>query len=126
MNDFENEKEALKHSVEVSRIMSEVLEHHERENKRLWRAFIVSLICNVIIAACMIWAVTNGQSIANEAISQALDAVAEIGVVSEETTTTTTTTEVTQDTGEGGGNNVYQAGDNTTYNEAGSDDGGAE
>lgn len=125
MNDFENEKEALKHSVEVSRIMSEVLEHHERENKRLWRAFIVSLICNVIIAACMIWAVTNGQSIANEAIYQALDAVAEIGVVSEETTTTTTT-EINQDTGEGGGNNVYQAGDDATYNESGAVDGGAE
>lgn len=124
MNDFENEKEALKHSVEVSRIMSEVLEHHERENKRLWRAFIVSLICNVVIAACMIWAVTNGQNIANEAMAQALDAVAEIGVISEETTTTTT--EVTQDTGEGGGNNVYQDGDNTTYNEAGAGDGGAE
>lgn len=127
MNDFENEKQALQHSVEVSRLLADTLEHHERENRRLWKALIVSMICNIIIAACMVWAVINCQTVVNNAImnaqetfnsalSQALDAVAEIGVTTEETVTTTT---VTQDTGEGTGNNVYQDGDNTTYNEAG-------
>lgn len=118
MSETEKEKQALQHSVEVSRIMADVLEHHERENKRLWRALIVSLVCNVIIAACMIWTVQNFQTVANNAMANALEAVAEIGVTTDESTTTTTT-EVTQDTGEGSGNNVYQAGENSTYNEAG-------
>lgn len=117
MNDFENEKQALQHSVEVSRLMADTLEHHERENRRLWRALIVSLICNIIIAACMVWMAMNYQAVTNNAMAQALEAVAEIGVTTEETTTTTTT--VTQDTGEGNGNNNYFDGGSTTYNEAG-------
>lgn len=120
MSETEKEKAALQHSVEVSRILSDVLEHHERENKRLWRALIISLVANVIIAACMIWGVQNAQVIANNAMENALEAVAEIGVTTDEsTTTTTTTTEIVQDSGDGNGNNVYQAGESSTYNEAG-------
>lgn len=44
----------------------------------------------------------------------ALNSVAEIGVITEETT-------VTQDTGEGSGNNVYQAGEYATYDEGDSE-----
>lgn len=117
MTEIEDEKKTLEHAVEVSRLMADVLEHHERENKRLWRALIVSLVCNVIIAACMLWTVQNFQTVANNAMEHALETVAEIGVTTDESTTTTT--EVTQDTGEGNGNNVYQAGENSTYNEAG-------
>lgn len=51
---------------------------------------------------------------ANEAVLNALNTVAEMEV----TATETTTTEVTQDTGEGNGNNIYQQ-ENGTYNESG-------
>lgn len=38
----------------------------------------------------MVWAVTNAQRIANEAMLNALNSVAEIGMTEETTTTTTT------------------------------------
>lgn len=85
--------------------------------KMLCRAVIALVIGFAIMAICMVWTVTNAQRIANEAVLQALNTVAEMEVTSE----TTTTTEVTQDTGEGNGNNVYLDGDNTTYNEGGGD-----
>lgn len=91
-----------------------------QQRYKLLCASVVALVVGfVIMAGCMVWAVTNAQSIANEAVLQALYTVAEMEVSSETTTTTTTTTEVTQDTGEGSGNNVYLDGDGTTYNESG-------
>lgn len=85
--------------------------------KMLYRAVIVLVLGFVIMAGCMVYAVTNAQRIANEAVLEALYTVAEMEI----TTETTTTTEVIQDTGEGSGNNVYLDGDNTTYNEGGGD-----
>ena len=85
----------------------------------LVRAVIALAFGFFIMVGCCIWAVVNAQTIANEAVLDALIAVSEMEVVSE--TTTTTTTEVTQDTGEGSGNNVYLDGDQTTYNEGGVD-----
>lgn len=80
--------------------------------KLLCRAVIALVIGFVVMAGCMVWAVTNAQRIANEAVLEALNTVAEVGVTSETTT-------VTQDTGEGEGNNVYQAGEYATYDEGG-------
>ena len=87
--------------------------------KLLVRAVIALAFGFFVMVGCCIWAVVNAQTIANEAVLDALIAVSEMEVVSE--TTTTTTTEVTQDTGEGSGNNVYLDGDQTTYNEGGVD-----
>lgn len=120
------EKEIVDQGVAVSRLMADMLQQHERENKRLWAAVIVLALAFCVMAGCMVWTVQNAQRVATEAATQAikesqevmneamltaLDTIAEIGVT-EETTTT-----VTQDTGEGTGNNVYQQ-EGGTYNES--------
>ena len=99
----ENALEAVNEAVKVSRLMSDMVKAYDRQNRRLWVAVLALAGTLVITAGCMIWAVTNAQRIANEAMLNALNSVAEIGVT-EETTTTTTT--VNQDTGEGSGNNL--------------------
>lgn len=119
MKEIEQEKQDLQHAVEVSRLMADMMQHHERENKRLWCAVVALCVALMVMAGCMVWAVRNAQNVANEAVLTALETVAEMEVVAETTTTTNTTTEITQDTGEGNGNNVYLDGDNTTYNEGG-------
>lgn len=120
MNDIEQEKQDLQHAVEVSRLMADMMQQHERENKRLWRAVVALCVALMVMAGCMVWAVRNAQNVANEAVLTALETVAEMEVVSETTTT------INQDTGEGSGNNVYQAGEQATYNEAGTDEDAAE
>lgn len=114
LDDVKNE---VGDAVKSSRLMSDMVQSYDRQNKRLWATILALAISIVIMAVCSIWAVTNAQSLMNEAMYDALQAVAELEVVEE--TTTTTTTEITQDTGDGNGNNVYLDGDNTTYNEDG-------
>lgn len=114
--EMEREKEALKESVIASRMMADMMQYHERENKRLWCAVVALAAVFAIMAGCMVWTIANAQKVANEAMLNALNTVAEIGVTQEETTTTT----VMQDTGEGSSNNVYQSGESATYNEAAS------
>lgn len=110
------EKEIVEQGVAVSRLMADMLQQHERENKRLWAAVIVLALAFCVMAGCMVWTVQNAQRVANEAMLNALNTVAEMEV----TTTETTTTTVTQDTGEGTGNNVYQQ-EGGTYNESGAE-----
>lgn len=83
--------------------------------KLLVRAVIALAFGFFVMVGCCIWAVVNAQTIANEAVLDALNAVSEMEV------TSTTATTVTQDTGVGTGNNVYLDGDSTTYNESGVD-----
>lgn len=96
-----------------ARLMSDMVQTYDRQNRRLWCAVLSLAGAVLIMCLCMIWAVSNAQRLANEAMLNALNSVAEIGVTQE-----TTTTEVTQDTGEGDGNNVYLL-ENGTYNEGG-------
>lgn len=86
-----DEKAEIERSVAVERMMAKVMQNHENENKRLWKVVIALIVALVIMACCMIWCVVNIQSIANEAMINALNSVAEIGVT--ETTTTTQTVE---------------------------------
>ena len=60
--------------------------------KLLVRAVIALAFGFFIMVGCCIWAVVNAQTIANEAMIEALNTVAEIGVTQETTTTTTTQT----------------------------------
>lgn len=108
------ELDATKEAAKSSRIMSDMVQAYDRQNRRLWVAVLALAACLMITAGCMIWAVSNAQRLANEAMLNALNSVAEIGVTQETTTTT-----VTQDTGEGEGNNVYQSGEYATYEEGG-------
>lgn len=116
---LEFEKDTIKQQVEQARIIADALERHEKENKRLWVALLCCIAALMLMAGSAVYAVTHAQRIANEAMLNALNSVAEIGVT-QETTTTTETTTVTQDTGEGSGNNVYLQ-ENGTYNESGAE-----
>lgn len=87
--EMEREKEALKESVIASRMMSDMMQYHERENKRLWCAVVALAAVFAIMAGCMVWTIANAQKVANEAMLNALNTVAEIGVTQEETTTQT-------------------------------------
>lgn len=60
--------------------------------KLLCAAVIALVIGFVVMAGCMVYAVTNAQRIANEAVLEALYTVSEMEVTSETTTTTTTQT----------------------------------
>lgn len=101
------EKEMVKSAVEISRVMAEAIEKYDKQNKRLWTTVVLLCLSIVIMAGCMVWGVQNAQRIANEATAQAiresqqamneamlnaLNSVAEIGVTEETTTTTTTQT----------------------------------
>lgn len=85
------------------------------------RLRVVSIIAILISAVCLCVCVYQGTVIHRQGGEiAAIHRILEEGVVIEETTTTTeTTTTVEQDTGEGSGNNVYQAGDNSSYNQTG-------
>lgn len=102
--DIVEETTAIKAATEVA-----------QKYRILCRAVIALAFGFFIMVGCCIWAVVNAQTIANNAMLDALMAVSEMEV------TSTTTTTVTQDTGEGTGNNVYLDGDSTTYNESGVD-----
>lgn len=93
LESLEKDKDALKQASETSRIMADMMQYHERENKRLWCAVVALAAAFAIMAGCMVWVVVNAQKVANEAMMNALNTVAEIGVTQEETTTTTTTTQ---------------------------------
>lgn len=116
---LELDKETIKAQVEQARKIADALEKHERENKRLWIALLCCIAALMLMAGSAVYAVSHAQAIANEAMLNALNTVAEIGVT-QETTTTTETTTVNQDTGEGSGNNVYLQ-ENGTYNESGAE-----
>lgn len=77
-------------------MLGDITKVYDRQNKRLWIVIIGMGLALVIMAACMIWTVLNVQRIANEAMTEALYTVAEIGVTTEETTTTTTTTQTVE------------------------------
>lgn len=83
-----DEKNLIQESVQVARLMNDILSQHERENKRLWMAVITLALCVVVMAGCMVWAVLNVQNVANEAMLNALNTVAEMEVVTETTTQT--------------------------------------
>lgn len=112
---LELDKETIKAQVEQARKIADALEKHERENKRLWIALLCAIAALLLMAGSAVYAVSHAQAIANEAMLNALNTVAEIGATAETSTTT-----VTQDTGEGSGNNVYLQ-ENGTYNESGAE-----
>lgn len=110
------QNDVLEKATESARLMSDMVQAYDRQNRRLWVAVMALAAALVVTAGCMIWAVQNAQRVANEAVMNALETVAEMEATSETTTTT-----VNQDTGEGQGNNVYQAGEYATYDEGGAE-----
>lgn len=93
-NTNESELEALDQSMALNRVTMQLLKDRAQDCKRLWIALIVSILINLVIVGLFLW--DNSRW--------------------EETTTETITT-VEQDTGEGSGNNIYQSGENASYNQ---------
>lgn len=114
MRELEQETDAVRQSVVASRILADALARHDRENRRLWALVVALVIAIACMAGAMIYVSSHAQAIANEAMLNALETVAEIEVSG---STTTTTTTVEQDSGEGSGNNVYLSGEHATYDE---------
>lgn len=140
MDDYEKiieeaEREGIKVSQGLSKLLLKMWKNASddlkaavsaaKRNKKVCTASIV-LSCILLCVSIFMGSAIYNQSkeIASlrgeiESIHKILDA----GVVVEETTTTTeTTTTVEQDTGEGSGNNVFQAGEGSSYTQ----DGGGE
>ena len=74
------ESETIDGATKEARLMSDMVQAYDRQNRRLWVAVLALAGTLVITAGCMVWAVTNAQRIANEAMLNALNSVAEIGV----------------------------------------------
>lgn len=107
-------KSDVAEAARSGRLMSDMVQSYDRQNRRLWIMVLAQTAIIVVMAFCMFWAVQNIQRIANEAVLNALNTVAEMEVTQETTT-------VTQDTGDGDGNAVYQAGEHATYTEGGNE-----
>lgn len=84
------EKKDVDSAAASARIMADMVEKYDRQNKRLWVTVLALAGAFLISASCAVWAVVNAQRIANEAMLEALNSVAEIGVTEETTTTTQT------------------------------------
>lgn len=73
-----------------ARLMSDMVQTYDRQNRRLWCAVLALTGAVLVMGMCMVWTVANAQKLANEAVLNALNSVAEIGVTQETTTTTQT------------------------------------
>lgn len=89
---IEKERETMKQATETARIIANMMKHHDRENKRLWAALVACIVALLMMGGVMVYGIVNGQKMFNEAMLNALNTVAEIGVTEETTTTTTTQT----------------------------------
>lgn len=126
----ESEIEGLSASQHIIKLLLSMWENAGKDLRAATssakRMRIISIVSAVLSCVCLVCCIYMGSVIYEqsgeiaairgeiESIHRILDA----GVVVEETTTTTTTT-VEQDTGEGSGNNVFQAGENSSYTQNG-------
>ncbi len=95
------QEEALSQSTALNKIILKLLKDRAAECKRLWVALIISILVNLVIVGGFLWY----ESLWDYAV-------------------TTETVEVDQDTGDGSGSNIYQSGDNSTYNDHAPEEGG--
>lgn len=118
MENLEKECDSMKQATETARIIANMMKHHDRENKRLWAALVVCIVTLLMMGGVMVYGIVNGQKMFNEAMLNALNTVAEIGITAETTTTTTQTVEGDSATI----NNV----DGEQYNDSAVNEGGGE
>lgn len=82
------QNDVLEKATESARLMSDMVQAYDRQNRRLWVTVLTLAASLVVTAGCMIWAVQNAQRVANEAVLNALETVAEMEVITETTTQT--------------------------------------
>lgn len=89
MENVSKEIESMKSATAEARLAAEIVRNVDRQNKRLWTALIAALIAIVIAAAASLYGIVHIQDVANQAILNALNTVAEMEVTQETTTTQT-------------------------------------
>lgn len=130
MDEFEKiAKEAEREGITVSQNLIKILlSMWENAGKDLREATatarrlrVVAIVASVLSTVCLCCCIYMGTVIHRQGGEiDSIHRILESGVVVEETTTKTeTTTTVEQDTGEGSGNNVFQAGENSSYTQNG-------
>ena len=87
--DCKNEKNEVEVSAQTARVVADMNRGRDRRFTMLFVGWIVSVIAILVMAACMVWAVNNAQNVANQAVLNALNTVAEMEVTQETTTTQT-------------------------------------
>lgn len=75
-------------TAKVGRVMTDMMERYDRQNKRLWMVVILLSSFLLLSAGCLVFSVQNAQKMMNEAVLEALYTVSEMEVVSETTTQT--------------------------------------
>lgn len=55
------EKKGIERAAESSRLMGDMVQMYDRQNKRLWVALLACVACLVIMSGCMIWTVQNAE-----------------------------------------------------------------
>lgn len=93
--DLENEKDAVKQSVMVSRVLSDSLERSEKEKHRLWGMIVALLGVLAVMGAAMMLLAVNAQEIADKAMYSALTRAGQVEI--QRDTNTNTTNEITQE-----------------------------
>lgn len=96
IKNLKKEKGSLDQSIALNRITMTLLEDRAKDCKRLWIALVISILINLAIVGIFLWRESQWDYTEN-----------------------VTTTTVEQDAGEGEGNNIYQSGEQATYNEGG-------
>lgn len=89
----ENCKSDMAEAAKAGRVMADMIQKYEKQNTRLWIIAIAQMVVIIVMAFCLYWGVQNAQEVANEAVLNALNTVAEMEVTQETTTTTTQTVE---------------------------------
>lgn len=93
--DLENEKDAVKQSVMVSRVLSDSLERSEKDKRHLWGMIVALLGILAIMGAAMMMLAVNAQEIADNAMYSALTRAGQVEI--QRDTNTNTTKEITQE-----------------------------
>lgn len=118
----ENKREVsgkeLKDTVKEVRVMADFKDYKRLNSRGLLIIAISAIAAVVIMAGVMVYGIFNAQRMMNEAVLNALNTVAEIGITAETTTTTTQTVEGDSATI----NNV----DGEQYNDSAVNEGGGE
>ena len=114
------EKDALDQSLALNKIVGSLLEERKKEMRHIW--IVLLTICIIFAIAISLFAYfgyNDKQMLMEQLENTRVDFMEYLDTIEYTTTGTVTETTVTQDTGEGSGNNVYQAGSDAVYNEAG-------
>lgn len=93
----ENKREVsgkeLKDTVKEVRVMADFKDYKRLNSRGLLIIAISAIAVVVIMAGVMVYGIFNAQRMMNEAVLNALNTVAKIGITAETTTTTTTTSQ---------------------------------